>query len=95
MAMGKGIVASDLEQIGEVLSHGKTAWLVPAGNPAALTDGICTLAEDPNLRRALGEAARDEAVARHTWKAHVRRILQKMVELGLLDPNAIDQQRAR
>lgn len=95
MAMGKGIVASDLEQIGEVLSHGKTAWLVPAGNPAALTDGICTLAEDPNLRRALGEAARDEAVARHTWKAHVRRILQKMVELGLLDPNAIDQQPAR
>jgi glycosyltransferase involved in cell wall biosynthesis/2-polyprenyl-3-methyl-5-hydroxy-6-metoxy-1,4-benzoquinol methylase len=95
MAMGKGIVASDLEQIGEVLSHGKTAWLVPAGNPAALTDGICTLADDPNLRRALGEAARDEAVARHTWKAHVRRILQKMVELGLLDPNAIDQQRAR
>ena len=29
MAMGKGIVASDLDQIGEILRHGETAWMVP------------------------------------------------------------------
>ena len=89
MAMGKGIVASDLDQIGEVLSHGKTAWLVRPGDPTDLAAGIIALARDPDLRRALGEAARDEVVAKHTWTAHVGRILQKMVELELLDMRAL------
>jgi len=83
MAMGRGIVASDLDQIGEVLSHGKTAWLVPPGDASALAQGIATLAEDPGLRRALGEAARAEVVSHHTWRAHVERLLAKMVELDL------------
>ena len=39
MAMGKGIVASDLDQIGEVLRHGETAWLVPPADADALADG--------------------------------------------------------
>lgn len=84
MAMGKGIVASDLEQIGEVLSHGKTAWLVPPGNPGALAEGICTLARDADLRRALGDAAREEVVRHYTWVAHVERLLEKMIELNLI-----------
>lgn len=84
MAMGKGIVASDLDQIGEVLSHEKTAWLVPPGDPSALAQGILTLGEDAGLRRALGEAARAEAVSHHTWKGHVERLLAKMVELNLI-----------
>src|SRR5262249_61279701 len=29
MAMGKAIVASDLDQVSEVLRHGETAWMVP------------------------------------------------------------------
>lgn len=91
LAMGKGIVASDLEQIGELLTHGKTAWLVRPGDPEALAAGILRLAQDAELRRVLGEAARTEAVARHTWTAHVERILRKMVELELLDPSVLDR----
>jgi glycosyltransferase involved in cell wall biosynthesis/2-polyprenyl-3-methyl-5-hydroxy-6-metoxy-1,4-benzoquinol methylase len=93
MAMGKGIVASNLEQIGETLRHGKTAWLVPPGDVTALAEGICTLAADPDLRQALGEAAREEAVRKHTWRAHVERLLTRMVELELLHPSALDPQR--
>jgi ubiquinone biosynthesis O-methyltransferase len=89
MAMGKGIVASDLEQIGEILSHQKTAWLVTPGDPGELAVAILALAQDAGLRSALGEAARAEAVERHTWKAHVERILRKMVELELLDPSVL------
>ena len=51
MAMGKGIVASDLEQIGEVLEHGRTAWLVPPGDVDALADGLRRLIDDPALAR--------------------------------------------
>ncbi len=95
MAMERGIVASDLNQIGEVLSHGKTAWLVKPGDPDALAEGIMTLATDPELRRGLGEAAREEVVAKHTWKAHVERLLTKMVELNLLDPGVLHPPAAR
>ena len=84
MAMGRGIVASDLDQIGEVLSHGKTAWLASPGDPSALAEGLVTLAEDPGLRRTLGAAARAEAVSHHTWDIHVKRLLEKMVELNLI-----------
>ena len=73
MAMGKGIVASDLDQIGEVLRHGETAWLVRPGDAGGLAEGLERLVRDSELRRTLGAAARRDALAHHTWRAHVRR----------------------
>ncbi len=75
MAMGKGIVASDLEQIGEVLEPGKTALLVPPGDPGALAEGLSRLVADPALRSRLGRAARLAAVDRHTWDRNARAVL--------------------
>ena len=95
MAMGKGIVASKLEQIGEILSHGKTAWLVTPGDPSELAEAILVLAQDAELRGAMGAAARAEAVERHTWEAHVERILRKMVELQLLDSSVLASTRSK
>ena len=86
MAMGKGIVASDLEQIGEVLAHDRTAWLVRPGDVEDLVTGIVALGSDPEMRTRLGAAARAEAVARYTWDAHVRRMLDRLQELQLLSP---------
>ena len=78
MAMGRGIVASNLDQIGEVLRHGETAWLVPPADAEALAAGMERLVSDPALRSALGAAARREAIAHHTWQAHVRRTLDAL-----------------
>jgi glycosyltransferase involved in cell wall biosynthesis len=78
MAMGKGIVASNLDQIGEVLRHGETAWLVAPGDAIALAAGIDRLVRDVPLRDALGAAARHEALAQHTWRAHIRRTLEAL-----------------
>ena len=75
MAMGRGIVASDLEQIGEVLKDGETALLVPPGDPAALAAAVGTLLRDPALAGRLGEAARRQAVQEHTWERNARDIL--------------------
>jgi glycosyltransferase involved in cell wall biosynthesis len=75
MAMGRAILASDLDQIGEILTQNETAWMVPPGDEGALAQGLATLIEDPGLRARLGEAARHAAVARHSWTAHVERIL--------------------
>jgi len=80
MAMGKGIVASDLDQIGEVLRNGETARMVRPGDPTALAEGLLELIEDKPLRVRLGEAARKDAVAKHTWEEHTRKIVEKLKE---------------
>ena len=71
MAMGKGIVASRLEQLAEVLEHDRTAWLVTPGDPHELAEGIMRLALDPQKRASLGAAARRAAVERHSWTHNV------------------------
>lgn len=78
MAMGKGIVASDLDQIGEILQHRKTAWMVEPGNVDELKRGLKTLIEDQETRRSLGEAARSEAIKHYTWQSHTQRILDRL-----------------
>jgi glycosyltransferase involved in cell wall biosynthesis len=82
MAMGKAIVASDLEQIGEVLEHGRTGWLVSPGDVEALADGLERLIGDRGLRDALGSAARSEALARYTWREHTRRTIDRLHEIA-------------
>jgi glycosyltransferase involved in cell wall biosynthesis len=71
MAMGKGIIASRLEQLAEVLEHDQTAWLITPGNVDELVEGILRLALDPAKRESLGSAARRAAVARHSWAQNV------------------------
>jgi len=78
MAMGKGIVASNLDQIGEVLEHEKTALLVPPGDVDALAAGIARLAEDRELRECLGAGARRVVLERYTWRAHTRRTIEQL-----------------
>jgi glycosyltransferase involved in cell wall biosynthesis len=74
-AMGKTIVAPDLENIREVLSHGETAYLFEPGSIPALTQAIRELALDPQLRSRLGCAVRDHILANHTWTKNAERIM--------------------
>jgi glycosyltransferase involved in cell wall biosynthesis len=78
MAAGKGIVASALGQISEVLEHGRTGWLVDPGDPAALAEGMRELITSDDLRRRLGRAAREEVLRNYTWTEHTRRIIQAL-----------------
>jgi glycosyltransferase involved in cell wall biosynthesis len=80
MAMSKGIVASNLNQIGEVLKHDQTAWLVKPGDVESLMEGLKVLIDDAVRRKRLGQAARNEVVAKYTWKEHTRRIIEKLKE---------------
>ena len=80
MAMEKGIVASDLDQIGEVLQHDHTAWLTQPGDVESLMHGIKTLLDDPSKAQRLGQAARREVIDKYTWKEHTRKIIEKLKE---------------
>ncbi len=75
MAIGRPIVASRLEQIGEILDHDRTAVLVAPGDAEDLARGIEAVLDRPDHGLELGLAARREAENHHTWDARVRAIL--------------------
>ncbi|MBN2072473.1 MAG: glycosyltransferase family 4 protein [Actinobacteria bacterium] len=78
MAMGKGIVASRLGQIGEVLEHEKTAILTEPGNAGEIVSGILRLAGDEDLRKRLGTEARKAVLDKYTWDKNIERLLEKI-----------------
>jgi glycosyltransferase involved in cell wall biosynthesis len=82
LASGRAVLASDLGQIGEVLEHGVTAWLVPPGDVDALAHGLSELVGRPELRAELGRAGRDCARRRHSWSTHVDHILERLAMPG-------------
>ena len=77
MAMGKGIVASRLGQIGEVLSNEETALLVDPANVQELSNAVLRLTNSRDLRERLGAAARRAAIERHTWKQNAQRVIDE------------------
>jgi glycosyltransferase involved in cell wall biosynthesis len=81
MAMGKGIAASNLDQMGEVLTDGQTALLCEPGNRDELQTALEHLLASPDLRTRLGRTAREEVLARHTWWQHTQRIIERLKEL--------------
>jgi glycosyltransferase involved in cell wall biosynthesis len=100
MAMGKPIIASDLDQIGHVLQNSIRAGQLPAGVPneredrialliqpgsvGELVESIRFLSVQPRWRERLGANARAEALSKYTWKHHVSSILKRLRHLGLL-----------
>jgi glycosyltransferase involved in cell wall biosynthesis len=78
MGLAKPIVASDLEQIGEVIDHERTGLLCQPGDADAAAAAVTRLLDDEALRRRLGEGALEEARTTYSWTAHARRILEAL-----------------
>lgn len=90
MAIGRGIVASDLQQIGEVLSPalrpadfaagapdatGRRAVLCKPGVVADFVAGVSALLDHPQTADVLGATAREALLEDYTWARHVERLL--------------------
>jgi glycosyltransferase involved in cell wall biosynthesis len=78
MAMAKAIIASDLDQLAQVLTHGTTAWLVRPGSDVELTAAIEMLAQNPELRSLLGRKARAHVLDHYTWRVNAERALARI-----------------
>jgi glycosyltransferase involved in cell wall biosynthesis len=59
MIVGCPVVASGVGGLREVVQHGSTGLLVPPGDPGALAAALDDLLDDPELRKRMGEAARE------------------------------------
>jgi glycosyltransferase involved in cell wall biosynthesis len=75
MAMGKGLVASRLGQIGDVLTHEESALLVEPGNVTELSQQMLRMAHAPELRVRLGQRARQIVEEKFTWRHNAQRVL--------------------
>lgn len=74
MAAGKPIVASRCGQIANVIGDGVTGMLVEPGDKITFAHAINRLLDNPAERRRLGENARRQAVAHHSWMGYVRQL---------------------
>ena len=63
MAAGLPVVASDIGGIPELIPDSETGILVPVGDSAALRQALSRLSKDPQQRVALGQRARERALA--------------------------------
>lgn len=91
MVMGKPIIASDLDQIGEVLKNSlkinkvdknnqsingdELSLLVEPGSVNDLVNSIKFLAQNDDLCKMLGNNVKEEALKKYTWDIHVSKIM--------------------
>jgi glycosyltransferase involved in cell wall biosynthesis len=73
-AAGVPVIASDSPGLRETLLPGRSGFLVPHGDVAALAERMRTLARDPALVARMGERGRAHA-AQFTWDAASQRLL--------------------
>jgi len=87
LALGKCVVAPDLANIREILTHGEDALLFRPGDAADMGCAIEILASDPERVRQMGARARHTIEARrYYWRDNARRALQAVG----LEPSAAD-----
>lgn len=64
MAAGRPIVTTAIDATAHLIAEGVNGFRVPPGDPPALADRLRTLLTSPDLCRAFGETARQEALTR-------------------------------
>ena len=76
MACGTPVIVTSVASLPELVEDGKTGFVVPPNDAAALRERIETLRRDPALAAEMGRRARAAVLERFTWPAVVRRCLQ-------------------
>jgi glycosyltransferase involved in cell wall biosynthesis len=69
MAQGKTVIATNVDGIPEVITHGVTGYMHDHGNSEQLADAILACIEDPDMAKKLGDAARE--TCRRTYNSQV------------------------
>jgi glycosyltransferase involved in cell wall biosynthesis len=90
MAVGLPVVGTDVNGIGDLIVDGQTGFKVALGDIAHATDSLAALVADKDLRRAMGEAARDRIRAEYSVDRTVSELTQVYLELADRSMPAVD-----
>lgn len=80
-ACGRVLIASDIPAAREVVVHGETGLLFPAGDLAALAEATLKAAADPGLRADVGQRARERSLV-HALPSAVARYAEVFREVA-------------
>ncbi len=83
---GRALIVTDVPGCRHFVRHGVEGLIVPPNDPVALADAMQKLAENPELRTTMGQAARKRVLAGYTER-HVRTAVLRIYE-NLLTNNA-------
>jgi glycosyltransferase involved in cell wall biosynthesis len=86
-AAGLPVVATAVGGLTDIVVDGKTGYLIPPGDVAALAACLRRLAEDAPLRQRLGEAAHAHAARRFDARRNAQRIAAILREHGARKTN--------
>ncbi len=81
MAMRKPVIACGTGGVPEIITHGTDGWLVEERSVEAVATAIATLLPDGELRRRLGERARETVRARFTPRQQCAAVAQRYASL--------------
>lgn len=74
MACGTPVLATACDGLPEILDHQRNGWLVQFGDQQALIDALAFLAESPEVRRTLAEAAREDVARRFSLERYMNEL---------------------
>ena len=80
-ACGVPVVATDVGGVAELVDHGRTGFLVPSGDVAALAAALESLLAEPETAREMGRAARSRAEERFSIRRGVDALLALWEEI--------------
>jgi glycosyltransferase involved in cell wall biosynthesis len=83
LASGVPVVASRVGVVPEILGDGRTALLVPAGEPGPLAEAVARLMDDPARRREIGAAGAALVHARYSGARLAERLTALYVSLAV------------
>jgi len=86
LASGVPVVASRVGVVPEILEDGRTALLVPAGEPGPLAEAVARLMADPARRREIGSAGAALVHARYSGTRLAERLTALYLSLADTSP---------
>jgi glycosyltransferase involved in cell wall biosynthesis len=84
MASGLCVVASDVKALAEIIKPEVTGTLTTAQDPVALADSLELLVGSPDMRRKLGDNAREWVARDRTWTHNAVRYRDAYARLGAI-----------
>ncbi len=71
MYAGLPVICTSFPSSSEMISHGRTGYLVPAGDEITLASNVLDLVNSPQIRSDVGSAARQHVVDHYGWEGTV------------------------